>query len=412
MALSEHAVPHLLQVPRSPTLGVRDDHRLVDEDRDAEGVKVSRADVEVAVDIALHDRGRVVVAPEELTGVGDPPVRFPDADDMSFLLQVRLDGREPAAELGRGQEPDPFREHRLGRVEEGHRAERGSGEIKEEDAVVPEMGHRRVAEVDDEVHGHVGHVARAERGVRRDEARDVCLRFDLLRQLHGLRAQTDWELQTDRLRVPSSNDFEESVRFAHGSGQTRGRAEKDVPRRLAFFFAFDLEPPRRRKFHAALPEGLLRVVHMILGRRDREDLRARLHPCGRADGGTERGAHALGDAVRAGPRGDFVLAEHIVRVQAELEMVRVPRLLRDVSVRRDPGRLEGDVANLARLRGDEMDLHRELRPRVSDVELADPDSGDAAHVPLLGVRLAADLSVHAARLARHRRRALERSGAI
>src|SRR5438034_842229 len=288
----------------------------------------------------------------------------------------------------------------------------GSAMITGEDAGVPEMGHRRVAEVDDEVHGHVRHVARAERGVRRDEARDVCLRFDLLRQLHGLRAQTDWELQTDRLRVSSSNDFEESVRFAHGSGQTRGRAEKDVPRRLAFFFAFDLEPPRRRKFHAALPEGLLRVVHMILGRRDREDLRARLHPCGRADGGTERGAHALGDAVRAGPRGDFVLAEHIVRFRAGLEMVRVPRLLRDVSVRRDPGRLEGDVANLARLRGDEMDLHRELRPRVPDVELTDPDSGDAAHVPLLGVRLAADLSVHAARLARHRRRALERSGAI
>src|SRR5213593_1108151 len=125
MSLSEDAVPHFLQIPRGPAFGVRDDHRFVDEDGDAERVKVARADVEVAVDIALNDRGRVIVATEELPGVGDSPVRFPDADDMALLLQMRLDSREPVTELGRGQEPDPSREQRLGGVDEGHRAERG-----------------------------------------------------------------------------------------------------------------------------------------------------------------------------------------------------------------------------------------------------------------------------------------------
>src|SRR5881409_2036972 len=172
---------------------------------------------------------------------------------------------------------------------------------------------------------------------------------------------------------------------------------------LAFLFAFDLEPPRRRKFHATFPEGLFRVIHVVLGRRDREDLRARLHPRGRADGCSERRAHAFRDAVGPGPGRDLVLAQHVVRIEAELEVVRVPRLLRDVSVRRDPGRFEGDVANLSRLRGDEMDLHRELRPWIADVELADSDLRDAAHVLLAGVRLATDFAIHAAGLARHRR---------
>src|SRR5438309_4889456 len=170
------------------------------------------------------------------------------------------------------------------------------------------------------------------------------------------------------------------------------------------FFAFDLEPPRCRKFHAAFPEGLFRVIHVVLGRRDREDLRTRLHPRGRADGCSERGAHAFRNAVRPGPGRDLVLAEHVVRIEAELEVVRVPGLLRDVAVRRNPRGLEGDMPDLARLRGDEMDLHRELRPRIPDVELADSDSGDPAHVPLLGVGLASNLSIHAAGLARHRRR--------
>jgi len=120
MSLSEHVVPHLLQVPRGPALGVRDDHRLVDEDRDAERVEVSRADVEVAVDVLLDHRGRVVVAPEELPRVGDAPVRFPDSDHMSLLFQELLDFRKPVAELGRRQEADAFREERLRGVDEGH----------------------------------------------------------------------------------------------------------------------------------------------------------------------------------------------------------------------------------------------------------------------------------------------------
>src|SRR5437899_999146 len=170
---------------------------------------------------------------------------------------------------------------------------------------------------------------------------------------------------------------------------------------LAFLFAFDFEPPWRRQLHATLPQGFFRIVDVVLGRRDREDLHARFHPRRRTHGRPERGAHAFRDAVRTGSRGDLVFAEHVVRIQAELEVVRVPRLLRDVPVRRNPRGLEGDVTNLARFRGDEMDLHRELRPWVPDVELADPDSRHAAHVLLAGVRLAADLSVHAAGLARH-----------
>src|SRR2546422_1216379 len=175
------------------------------------------------------------------------------------------------------------------------------------------------------------------------------------------------------------------------------------------FFAFDLEPPRCRKFHAAFPEGLFRVIHVVLGRRDREDLRTRLHPRGRADGCTERRAHAFRDAVRPGPGRDLVLAEHVVRIEAKLEVIRVPGLLRDVPVRRDPRGLEGDVTNLAGLRGDEMDLHRELRPWIADVELADSDLRDAAHVLLAGVRLTADLAIHASGFASHGPRGARRS---
>src|SRR3989454_5266993 len=50
------------------------------------------------------------------------------------------------------------------------------------------------------------------------------------RELHGLRAQTDRELQADRLGVPASDHFEESVRFAHGSRQTHGRADRKSTR--------------------------------------------------------------------------------------------------------------------------------------------------------------------------------------
>src|SRR5438309_2613672 len=72
VSLSEHVVPHLFEVPRRPAFGVRDDYRLVDEDRDAERMEVSCANVEVAVDLLLNDRRRVVIATEELAGIRDP----------------------------------------------------------------------------------------------------------------------------------------------------------------------------------------------------------------------------------------------------------------------------------------------------------------------------------------------------
>src|SRR5207245_11236631 len=91
MSLPDHAVSNFLQIPRGPAFGVRDNHRLVDEDRDTKRVEVSRADVEVTVDVLFHDRRRMVVATEELTGVGHPPVGFADPNDLTFLLQVPRD---------------------------------------------------------------------------------------------------------------------------------------------------------------------------------------------------------------------------------------------------------------------------------------------------------------------------------
>src|SRR2546428_13294856 len=56
-----------------------------------------------------------------------------------------------------------------------------------------------------------------------------------------------------------------------------------------------------------------------------------------------------------------------------------------------------------------MDLHRELRPWIADVELADSDLRDAAHVLLAGVRLTADLAIHASGFASHGPRGARRS---
>src|SRR5439155_21620455 len=109
----KHMVPHLFEVPRCPGLGVRDDHWLVDQDCDAERMEVSGADVEVAFDLLLDDRRREVIAAEELTGIRDPPVRFADSDDMSFLLQLLLDCGELLAALRRRPEAYPFRHERL-----------------------------------------------------------------------------------------------------------------------------------------------------------------------------------------------------------------------------------------------------------------------------------------------------------
>src|SRR5207237_5300398 len=116
VALPEHAVAHLLEVTGGPALGIRDDDRLVDEDRHAERMEVPRADVQVAVDVLLDDRRGVVIASEDLAGVRDPPVRLPDADDVPFPLEVALDRRAPTAALGRRQGPHGGREGGLRRL--------------------------------------------------------------------------------------------------------------------------------------------------------------------------------------------------------------------------------------------------------------------------------------------------------
>src|SRR3990170_1008054 len=180
-----------------------------------------------------------------------------------------------------------------------------------------------------------------------------------------------------------------------------GREKNLRPRPLLLLRPLDQEAPGRRELHPPFPEGLLRVRHMLLRRRDREDLRARVHASRRARRRAERRPHPFRDPVRAGSRRDLVLPENVVRIHTELEMVRGPGLRRDVPVRADAGGLEGDVPDLALLLREEMDLHRELRAEVPDVELADPVPGDAPHVLLSGVGLSADLTIHARRLARH-----------
>src|SRR5437879_13907640 len=89
----------------------------------------------------------------------------------------------------------------------------------------------------------------------------------------------------------------------------------------------DLDAPRRRQLHAALAKRFLRVVDMVLRRRDREDLHTWVHACGRSDRGAEGGAHPFGNAVGARPGRDLILSEHVVRVEPELEVIRVPGLL-------------------------------------------------------------------------------------
>src|SRR5207253_7050643 len=106
------------------------------------------------------------------------------------------------------------------------------------------------------------------------------------------------------------------------------------------------------------------------------------------------------------------LPQDVVRIEPELQVVAVARLLHNIAIRGDARRLEGDMPDLALLLRDQVDMDREARPQVADVELADPDPGDAAHVTLLGIGLAADLPIHAIWLARHRRRALERGSDI
>src|SRR6266581_7376237 len=104
MALPQDAVLHLREAARGPSLRVRDNYRLVDEDRDAEGMEVSRADVQVSVDVSLDDGRGVVVAPEELAGVRHASVRIADPHDVALPLEPFLDLREPVAVLRRSEE--------------------------------------------------------------------------------------------------------------------------------------------------------------------------------------------------------------------------------------------------------------------------------------------------------------------
>src|SRR5438128_1934290 len=77
---------------------------------------------------------------------------------------------------------------------------------------------------------------------------------------------------------------------------------------------------------------------------------------------------------------------------------------------REAGGLEGDVSDLTLLLGDQVDVDREFRPQIPNVELADPDPGNSAHVALLGVGLSANLSIHASGFSRHRRRSARKGG--
>src|SRR2546426_4583633 len=145
---------------------------------------------------------------------------------------------------------------------------------------------------------------------------------------------------------------------------------------------FDLEPPGRRQLHATFPQGFFRVVDVVLGRRDREDFHARFHPRRRTHGRPERGAHAFRDAVRTGSRGDLVFAEHVVRIQAELEVVRVPRFLRDVAVRRNPRGLEGTWTIWHRSDAEKMDLIRNFvrRAPMADLVIRIPRPAPTAYL--------------------------------
>ena len=113
---------------------------------------------------------------------------------------------------------------------------------------------------------------------------------------------------------------------------------------------------------------------MILGRLQGEDLRPRVDARRGSDGLAEGGSHPFRDTVGSRARGDLVLPEHVVRVETELEVVRVPRLLRDVPVQGDARGLEGDVPDLALLLRHEVELHGEVGAQVADVTV-DTETG-------------------------------------
>src|SRR5256885_12269747 len=113
-------------------------------------------------------------------------------------------------------------------------------------------------------------------------------------------------------RPPRSTLFPYTTLFR---SQTRASRKRCSLRGALLLLPLDLDAPRRRQLHAALAKRFLRVVDMVLRRRDREDLHTWVHACGRSDRGAESGAHPFGNAVGASPRRDLVLSEHVVRVE-------------------------------------------------------------------------------------------------
>src|SRR5437867_3336426 len=90
-----------------------------------------------------------------------------------------------------------------------------------------------MAQVHGEVHGHLRHVARAERRVRGDDARHARLRLELLRDLDGLRPEADGELEADGLRVAALDDLEEALDLPHRVPLRHERVEKGACASLA-----------------------------------------------------------------------------------------------------------------------------------------------------------------------------------
>src|SRR6266511_3996881 len=86
-----------------------------------------------------------------------------------------------------------------------------------------------MAQVHGEVHGHLRHVARAERRVRGHDARHARLRLEFLRELHRLRPEADGELESDGLRVAGLDHLDKAVRVVHGGPSTSSAGEKPAP---------------------------------------------------------------------------------------------------------------------------------------------------------------------------------------
>jgi len=192
-------------------------------------MEIPGTDVQVSIHLRCDHRGSVVIATEELPRVGNAPVRIPDPDDMAFRFQPLLDRREPVAVLRRREQADSFRQERLCGIEESRGRQRRSRQVVKEHVCVPKVGHGRMAQVHDQVNGHIRDVARAEGGIRGHKARRARGGLQLVCEFDGLRAQAHRKLEADRSRIAPANDLDESVCLAHEPAATIGAREKAVP---------------------------------------------------------------------------------------------------------------------------------------------------------------------------------------